>query len=159
LAKRDRIWWPLRTETSLQVLQRAGDTVRNLASQLSAPLSRTVLLTQDTYLAVETGMRVPDGMELGPFCYLPNMAREKAEACHVLNQDMLHETLATCDAPVAAFSGYGLSIQCPEVIQLPIDEQAELWTMVESRYEQVGKIESFGQADTTLRLFSRRQGL
>jgi len=169
LAKRDRIWWPLRTETSLQVLQRAGRQVRELIEEDLAtreassqiPLSAfsfqlSTLLTQDTYLAVETGMRVPDGMELGPFCYLPDMAREKAEACHVLNRDMLHEALATCDAPVAAFSGYGLSIRCPEIMQLPIDERAELWTMVESRYEESTEVAPFGQADTVLRVFRRK---
>jgi len=31
LAKRDRIWWPLRTESSLRTLQRAGKQVRELA--------------------------------------------------------------------------------------------------------------------------------
>jgi hypothetical protein len=248
LAERDRIWWPLRTESSLRTLQRAAKTVRELAagegtrigtrigtkigidedrdkdrdndrdkddSVPSPPVQRlqretpstnlslsrrsswskpdpisasspgvlsrrsfstkpevlheagfplptshlpppTVLLTQDTYLAVEAGLRVPAGMELGPFCYFPDMTREKAKACHVLNREMLHEVLASTDASVAAFSGYGLSIRCPEITQLPIDEQAELWRMVESRYEQVAEIEPFGQADTTLRVFGRK---
>jgi len=114
------------------------------------------LLTQDTYLAVEAGLRVPEGLELGPFSYFPDMDREKAQACHVLNREMLHEILASSDAPVAAFSGYGLAIRCPEITQLPIDEQTELWTMVESRYEQTDEVTPFGQADTTLRVFGRK---
>ena len=95
-------------------------------------------------------------MELGPFCYFPDMPREKAEACHVLNREMLHEVLASSDAPVAAFSGYGLAIRCPEITQLPVDEQDELWRAVEARYEQVATVTPFGQADTTLRVFSRK---
>lgn len=149
LAKRDRIWWPLRTETSLQALRRAGSAVRDLTAH-------PVLLTQDTYLAVESGMTVPEGMELGPFCYFPDMTRENAEACHVLNREMMHSVLTTCESPVAAFSGYGLAIRCPEIMQLPVDEQAELWRMIESRYEQVLETAPFGQADTMLRVFRRK---
>ena len=115
-----------------------------------------MLLTQDTYLAVESGMTVPEGMELGPFCYFPDMTRENAEACHVLNREMMHSVLTTCESPVAAFSGYGLAIRCPEIMQLPVDEQAELWRMIESRYEQVLETAPFGQADTMLRVFRRK---
>jgi len=84
------------------------------------------------------------------------MESDRAAACHVLNREMLHEILATCESPVAAFSGYGLAIRCPEITQLPIDEQTELWRVVESRYEQVSTETPFGQADTTLRVFSRK---
>ncbi len=201
LARRDRIWWPLRTESSLQCLQRSGKMVRELAategqgtrsetridendgrrpndhspqatvhtpqstspSPSSRPLtsdlrspSPDLLLTQDTYLAVEAGLKVPAGMELGPFCYFPDMDREKAEALHLLNREMFREILASCESPIAAFSGYGLAIRCPEITELPIDEQTDLWTMVESRYEQVTEVTPFGQADTTLRVFERR---
>ena len=107
-------------------------------------------------MAVESGLRVPKGLELGPFSYFPEMESDRAAACHVLNREMLHEILATCESPVAAFSGYGLAIRCPEITQLPIDEQTELWRVVESRYEQVSTETPFGQADTTLRVFSRK---
>ncbi len=113
-----------------------------------------LLLTQDTYLAVEAGLRVPAGMELGPFCYFPDMPREKAERLHVLNREMLRELLGTCEATIAAFSGYGLAIRCPEITQLPVDEQAELWTIVEAHYESTATIEDFGQADTVLRVLN-----
>ncbi len=183
LAKRDRIWWPLRTETSLQTLQRAANQVQNaepqtpnallpslpLCSNPAEPISQfpisafsfplsDLLLTQDTYLAVEAGMHVPPGMELGPFCYFPEMEQENAESCHVLNRAMLRELITTTDAPVAAISGYGFAIQSPDITQLPVDEQSELWRMMNSRYEEVFEIEPFGQADTKLRLL-RKKGI
>ena len=164
LAERDRIWWPLRADTSLQSLQNAAQAVQSLATSTSEPGTRhespqisALLLTQDTYLAVETGLNVPKGMELGPFCYFPNMAEEKAKACHVLNRAMMGELLTTSEAPIAAFSGYGLSIQCPEISQLPVDEHAKLWEILESRYNQSVCIESFGQAGTTLRILTKKQ--
>jgi hypothetical protein len=92
MTDRDRIWWPLRSETQLQQLRMAADSVIN-CSNLSSISSESTLLTQDTYLAVESGMLVPRGMELGPFCYFPDMDRKKAEACHVLNLKMLREVL------------------------------------------------------------------
>lgn len=151
LAKRDRIWWPLRSETPLQRLAFAADKIVDYAG-LSSNAKNDVLLTQDTYLAVESGMHVPKGMELGPFCYFPKMDRKKAEACHVLNWEMLREVLVEGKATIAAFSGYGLSISCPQVSQLSIDEQAELWRILEVNYKPVESIDSFGQADTTLRI-------
>ena len=156
LAERDRIWWPLRTETSMQRLQRAGALIRDHVTTSTTGEQLPVLLTQDTYLAVEAGLRVPQGMELGPFSLFPEMLNERAETLHVLNRGMLRDLLASTEAPLAAFSGYGLAIQCPEISQLPVDEQGELWRMVESRYEQVAAIEAFGQADTRLRVLRRK---
>lgn len=159
LAERDRIWWPLRQETALQKLQRAAERVRELAECAAlAPnaCNTELLLTQDTYLAVEAGMHVPDGMALGPFCYFPDMARRRAERLHVLNRDMLHDVLTTSATPVAAFSGYGLAIRCPEVVELPVDAQTELWDTVTRRYGLAAEIEAFGQADTALRILARQ---
>ena len=101
-------------------------------------------------------MRVPPGMELGPFCYFPDMTDAMAASCHVLNRALLQEVLASSEAPLAAFSDYGFAIRCPEITQLPVDEQAELWRVLSSRYEQVSEITPFGQADTALRIFSKK---
>ena len=101
-------------------------------------------------------MRVPPGMELGPFCYFPDMPDAMAASCHVLNRAMLQEVLASSEAPLAAFSDYGFAIRCPEITQLPVDEQAELWRVLSSRYEQVSEITPFGQADTALRILSKK---
>jgi hypothetical protein len=150
VGERDRIWWPIKTQTPLGQLRAAAREIRQTAGG-----GEKVLLTQDPYLAVEAGMDMPRGLELGPFSYFPDWPREKAEACHVLNRDMLRELLDTCEAPVAAFSGYGLAIRCPEVMALSEAERDALWEVVMRRYALVREIPAFGQAATTLRILRR----
>jgi len=149
LGERDRMWWPLKDQTPLSKLQETGRYIR----QQAPPGSE--LLTQDTYIAVETGLRVPEGLELGPFSYFPDWSRERAEASKVLNHDMLLELLRTTEAPMAAFSGYSLSIRCPEVLPISEKQQGELWEMVNERYKQLRIVERFGQAETTLMIMRK----
>ena len=87
IGERDRIWWPLKEKSSLALLR---ETAVELKKGLT---SDDLLLTQDIYLAIETGARVPHGLELGPFSYFPNWTREKTDACHVLNRTSLIEML------------------------------------------------------------------
>ncbi|NQT91789.1 MAG: hypothetical protein HQ559_03435, partial [Lentisphaerae bacterium] len=150
VGERHTMWWPLKDEYPLAKLRRAAAIVRPLAGE------GDLLLTQDTYLAVESGLRVPPGMELGPFCYFPEWDREKAERLHVLNLDMMLETLRTSGAAIAAFSGYGLAISAPSITQCPADQQRALWKALEERYESSVEIENFGQAETTLRILRQR---
>ena len=149
---RDRIWWPLKQRTPLQSLRAAA---REIVPALAARGGE--LLTQDTYLAVEAGLNVPRGMELGPFSYFPEWSRGRAAARHVLNREMLAGLLATCTAPAAAFSGYGLAIRCPQVDELPAAEQERLWDAVAARYAVHCEVPDFGQAGTTLRILARRR--
>ncbi|MDA0990408.1 MAG: hypothetical protein O3A51_06615 [Verrucomicrobia bacterium] len=152
VGQRDRIWWPLRAASPLRVLQETAATIRDRPDYTPG----ATLLTQDPYLAVEAGMRIPRGLELGQFSYFPDWPRERAETCHVLNRDMFRDLLRSCDATLAAFSGYGLAIRSPEVLPLSDAEQAALWALVEARYQPVLEVEPFGQADTRLRLLARR---
>ncbi len=153
LGTRDRIWWPLKDKAPLAVLQETAQLI--MARQGGAP-GQALLLTQDPYLAVETGMALPAGFELGQFCYFPDWSAEKATACHVLNRETFREALRNMDADVAAFSGYGLAIQCPDVQPIPSNEVAELWGILEARYRDVDQVDPFGQADTRLRILIRR---
>lgn len=143
---RDRIWWRLREDTPLQKLR---DVAVWMGEQVGP---NDVLLTQDTYLAVEMGCPVPPGMEMGPFSYFPDMPRERAEVLHVLNREMMLELLRATDAPLAAFSGYGLAIRAPEVSELSDEEQVALWAAVAARYEDLCEVPDFGQGGTTLRI-------
>jgi hypothetical protein len=154
LAKRDRIWWPLRSETALQRLHRTAEVVKVAGNYGD---EGGTLLTQDTYLAVEAGLRVPPGMELGPFCYFPDISAEEATGYHVLNRALLTRILDSGQYPVAAFSGYGLAIRCPQVDEIPQDEQNKLWKTLETSYTSVTNISDFGQADTTLRILKCRE--
>ena len=151
-AGRDRIWWPLRTETSLQGLHRAAAAVR----EASGAVSDDVLLTQDTYLAVETGMHVPEGMELGPFCFFPGLDDEQASRYRVLNETRLIALLESGPTEVAAFSGYGMSIRAPGITPVDTDMARRLETALLSQYAPVAQMENFGQGETTLRIYKRR---
>lgn len=149
LDERDRIWWPMKSETPLRKLRRVGGVLRDMSE------AGDLLLTQDTYLAVESGLDVPAGMELGPFCYFPDMDRERADTCHVMNREKLIETIESGRASVAAFSGYGFAVRSPEITQLPVDEEEELWRILDSRYRNAVTVPRFGQAGTTLTIFER----
>ena len=147
---RDRIWWRLKEEPPLRRLQKTAARVRALAGPDG------LLLTQDTYLAVEAGLRVPRGMELGPFCYYPGLTTAQARAQHVLNRPLFESVIRDCGARVAAFSGYGLAIRAPEIVKLPPEEQAALLAVVLSVYQPAGTVADFGQGDTVLAVYTRR---
>ena len=146
---RDRIWWKFKETPDLIALQKAGAQIRQELSEDG------LLLTQDTYLAVEAGARVPHGMEMGPFSYYPDLPREQAEQLNLLNEEMLLETLSRARAPMAAISGYGLTIRSPEVAELPSNDWKALRAILEENYEKCGEVPNFGQAHTMLELFER----
>jgi hypothetical protein len=141
----------LKRETPLRSLRKAAGLVRELAGP------DRLLLTQDLYLAVEAGLAVPAGLELGPFSYFPDWPDEKARECRVVNRRMMEEILRTTPARAAAFSGYGLAIRSPSVTELDPREQRALWREVERRYRPVREIAGFGQGGTTLRILARAE--
>ena len=146
---RDRIWWRMKDRPPLLTLRAAAAEVRKLAPEGGE------LLTEDTYLAVEAGMTVPRGLELGPFSYFPGFSDDQAHARHVVNEALLRDILRTSPARVAAFSGYGLAIRAPQIDEVDPATQESLQALVRERYKPAGEIPYFGQASTTLRLFTR----
>ncbi|MFH0907614.1 MAG: hypothetical protein V1929_02485 [bacterium] len=149
---RDRIWWKLRKQPVMKELKFAADVIR------SSSKPGDLLLTQDTYLAVESGRSVPRGLEMGPFSYFQDLPRDRAERIHVVNREMMTELLRTTPATVAAFSGYSLSIRSPEVEELSADEQETLWAAVRERYGDIAEFSSFGQGATTLKIMFLMKG-
>ena len=147
---RDRIWWKFKETPDLMALQKVGAELRGKLGEDG------LLLTQDTYLAVEAGARVPHGMEMGPFSYYPDMPREKAEKLNLLNKEMLLEILSTARAPVAALSGYGMTIRSPEIAELSSNDRKALLAALETKYTKRHEIENFGQASTMLEIFERK---
>lgn len=146
IAGRDRIWWNMKSKPSLVLLRETAREIKELADD--GPL-----LTQDTYLAVEAGLHVPRGWEMGPFSYYPELTDERADLLHLVNRRRMIETLTGSPARVAAFSGYGLAIQSPEVIPVPPEELEMLFGLVRERYAPVREVAGFGQAATTLRMY------
>jgi hypothetical protein len=147
---RDRIWWEFKEKSDLALLHDASDIVRTHSPEGST------LLTQDIYLAVEADRRVPAGMEMGPFSYYPDMPRERAEKLHLLNRDMLLETLSSAETPLAAFSGYGLAIESPSITAVGEADTVIFRKHLEQGYEIIASFAHFGQAHTTLEILRRR---
>ncbi len=148
--ERDRIWWRLKESSDLRQLQTAGTWVAKHTD------SQDLILTQDLYLAIEARRAVPRGLEMGPFSYFPEWTRERAERLNVLNREMLLELIESGDSPVAAISGYSLTIRCPEVVELPPEEQELLQNLLRAYYEPALEVPHFGQAYTTLRIWTRK---
>jgi len=147
---RDRIWWKFKETPDLVALRKAGAQIREQLGE------DDLLLTQDTYLAIEAGARVPNGLEMGPFSYYPEMPRAQAEKLNLLNQEMLMELLVETPASVAAFSGYGLTIASPEIEEISSKHWKALRAVLEMNYTKTSEIPNFGQAHTTLEVFKRR---
>ncbi len=145
----DRLWIRAKRTPPLLKLKEAAGVVRSLASEDAK------LLTQDVYLAVESGMKVPRGLELGQFSYFPGLPTAEAEELNVLNKPLMERLLLTSDAPVAAFSGYGFAVESPGVEELEGGEKEFFYRTLRSRYVLFREIRDFGQAYTTLRIFLR----
>lgn len=148
---RNRIWWPLKTRTALQGLREAAAAVRALGDERGSK----VLLTQDTYLAVEAGWHVPEGMELGPFCFFPGLSDAEADRLHVLNETRYLDRIAFGGAEVAAYSDWGLAIRAPGIVPVEDRQAQRLEQALQAHYTPVGRIGNFGQGETPLRIMKR----
>ncbi len=150
---RDRIWWHLKEQSALRQLQSTAALLRSISP------AGSLLLTQDPYLAVESGLNLPPGLEMGQFSYFPGLSQAQAARLHVLNRSSFESLLLTCPAPLAAISGYAFAISSPAVEPLAAAEQSAFESLLAARYELIGEVADFGQASTTLRIFKRKAAL
>lgn len=148
--ERDRIWWRIKDQPDLIVLRETGRWLRDQAGP------DALLLTQDTYLAVESGLRVPRGMEMGPFSYYPDWTLTEATQRGVINRDRLSALLREGLAPWVALSGYGFSIASPDITELPPEDQVYWRALVREKYDPVKSWSHFGQAHTRLDIYRLR---
>ena len=135
----DRFWSLKKEKCELAQL-------RDVAKRIEAqdPGGKT-LLTQDLYLAIETGRTVPKGLEMGPFAMLTDEEWKK----------LLTETAPT-NCAVAALSGYAFAIEPPVCKERSIEKQMEYWTLLKQSYKLVDREEMFGQNATTLLMLKRK---
>ena len=133
----DRFWPVKKDGSELAQLRKAAE----LTEQLDP--GGTTILTQDLYLAIETGRKVPDGLEMGPFSV---MSHEEWRA-------LLELTLCK----VAALSGYTFAIEPPKCNERDLDEQLEFWNILKKRYTLNTRIERFGQNATTLLVLTLKE--
>ena len=141
------IWWNAKDQPAPLKLRETARKVRLLCGR-DGPL-----LTQDPYLAVEAGCRLPHGMEMGQFCYFPGLEDAEARRLNVLNRKMLADLLRTCPAPAAALSGYAFAIQSPGITPVPPADREFFMGIVRERYEPVEAVTNFGQASTVLEIY------
>jgi hypothetical protein len=151
MIRQDRFWVVQKKTSDLAVLRRVGATLKRPGTRETAPL----LLTQDVYLAVESGRRVPAGLEMGPFSYFPDLDADQARRVLVLNRARLMEVITTTDASDAATSGYAFAIGAPAMTELDAAEQRSLREALARRYSRTGEVRNFGQGWTTLELWTR----
>ncbi len=111
------------------------------------------LLTQDAYLAVESGLKVLPGLEMGPFSLFPALSDDDAGKFKVHNVATLKRAIEGSDAGFAALSGYSFAVSCPTTEPLDPEQTAVLKQAVEARYEPIKRIPDFGQGYTTLDLY------
>ena len=133
-------FWSLKKE-SCEMAQ-----LRDVAKRIEAqdPGGKT-LLTQDLYLAIETGRTVPKGLEMGPFAMLTDEEWKK----------LLTET-APAECKIAALSGYAFAVEPPVCKERSIEKQMEYWTLLKQNYKLVDREEMFGQNATTLLMLKRK---
>ena len=147
----DRFWSQKKEQTELAKLRRIGREVECLD-----PGGKTIL-TQDLYLAIETGRTVPEGLEMGPFSYFPDWPTEKARSLHVMNRELMAKLLESAPCPLAACSGYAFAIEAPSCREAPFEEQKRYFELLKKGYELADTAPRFGQNATTLLLLKRRE--
>ena len=134
--RQDRFWSQKKQKSELAQLREVAETVEALD-----PGGKT-LLTQDLYLAVETGRKVPEGLEMGPFS--------------MLSDEQWKKLLSECECEIAALSGYTFAIDPPRCDERPMDKQMEYWNILRRRYEFVVREDDFGQNATPLLILKRK---
>ena len=149
----DRFWSHPKERTELSKLRFMAEEINLLDP------GGSTLLTQDLYLAVEAGRKVPAGLEMGPFSYFPDLSSDAARARHVMNTEMLEKLLAAAPANVAAFSGYAFAIAAPKCDEVPFDRQKRFFRILKENYEVADTEPNFGQNATTLLVLRRKEGV
>ena len=148
----DRFWSVKKERTELSKLRFMAEEINLLDP------GGSTLLTQDLYLAVEAGRKVPEGLEMGPFSYFPDLSTAEAKARHVMNTEMLEQLLASAPTEVAAFSGYAFAVAAPKCDEVPFDRQKQFFHILKKKYEVADTEANFGQNATTLLVLRRKSG-
>lgn len=149
--RQDRIWFETKTQSDLQTLQKTAQSIRSQYPDMNT------LLTQDLYLAIEGGWDVPDGFEMGPFSFAPELSRERAETLHLMNIPLLSDFFDQKTLPeVAAISGYGFNINAPSIQEISPAARQEVQRLLQRHYQFLDVCEDFGQQHSLLELYVRK---
>jgi len=133
----DRLWSLKKDKTELQQLR---DVARQIEEE---DPNGEDLLTQDLYLAIETGRSVPKGLEMGPFS--------------MLTDEEWRDLLSSAPCRLAALSGYSFAIDPPSCRRMDTARQFAYWNLLKKHYELVAKEDNFGQNATPLLILKRKE--
>jgi len=100
---------------------------------------------------------VPDGMELGPFCFFPDLDDADARRYHVLNANLLRDHIQGGHASVVACSEWWLAIHAPQIVPVAEATQTLLQQTLDEYYLPLFEIGKFGQGETRLRVYRQRE--
>lgn len=143
-------WFHSSLDSSLARLRRAGRVVRE-----QNPEGKPIL-AQDAYLAVEAGVPVVPGFEMGPFSIFPDLSDDEARAHRVHNVATAEAAIREADYDVAALSGYTFLLGCPSTAPLPYPDRERLRESVRAPFgAPVYSEHRFGQQNTELLIYSR----
>ena len=143
-------WFHSSLDSALARLRRAGRVVRE-----QNPEGKPIL-TQDAYLAVEAGVPVVPGFEMGPFSIFPDLSDDEARAHRVHNVATAEKAIREADYDVAALSGYTFLLGCPSTEPLPYPDRERLRESVRAPFgAPVYSEHRFGQQNTELLIYSR----
>ena len=153
VVRKDRLWFDMKRVPDTLVLRHAGRRVRALSDKVGGNRN---FLTQDAYLAVEAGLPLPRGLEMGPFSFFPDLSDADAKRYRVHNENTLRRMMRNTFAPsVAATSGYAFAIACPSTDRVPEETRESLLAFLADFYEPVETLPDFGQSHTDLTLWRR----
>ncbi len=147
-------WFRSSLDSPLARLRRAGRAVRE-----KNPAGKPIF-AQDAYLAVEAGVPVVPGFEMGPFSIFPDLSDDEARAHRVHNLATAERAIREADYDVAAISGYTFLLGCPSTEPLPDADRVRLRDALLGRFgagRPVYRDDRFGQQNTELLLLSRNE--
>lgn len=151
-AERDRIWFKVKEQSSLEQLGMVSEKIKALM-----PQGENTLLTQDTYLAFQSGLNIPPAYAMGPFSFFPDWSNEECEKRNVINAERIISDIESGDFPVLALSEYSFAISSPQIEAWPETKRQKIWERIDENYNLVETISPFGQAGTLLRLYSLKK--
>ncbi len=146
---KDRFWVKAKTRSELAQLREVAREINELD-----PGGRE-LLTQDLYLAIETGRKVPRQMAMGPFSFWSELPYDGAEDL-LLDDAGMRALLEGTECKIVAMSGYSFAITSPRGEETPIARQIEYWNILKRRYDLVFTEDGFGQGATPLMVLRRK---
>ena len=145
----DRLWPVVREKSELAQLREVAREIKALD-----PDGKDIL-TQDLYLAIETGRDVPRQLAMGPFSLWERLPYRGAEKV-LLDADGMKRLLDSAPCGIAAMSGYSFAITAPRCEKTPMNVQLGFWNILKQNYDLVFTEERFGQGSTPLMVLKRK---